>query len=293
MTKAANTDVSGFTSDRSLRRTCLGLFVNASPQNKRLFNSRETNFVVSFSHREDFVTRQRPHTFCMHLPPIPQCAEGTSPLVGLAAGPAASMQPGGLLGCSLLPPQAAACSAIPQILAFPLSWGLQSPPKNAGLHEQSPSVEPKTLLAPLEGHSPLPTAKRKKTGHTVLHLPFSSSLPLLFQNNNYIQCGGEKERSSVHHMSNSTAGKSQALRHTHPFPDLKRQQHRPLSVRIKAYVFRNVSIYSNYNTKLASYKQLPLFTNFSSLVTSAHCGYTNTASISWHVSQPQYGEWLL
>lgn len=121
MTKAANTDVSGFTSDRSLRRTCLGLFVNASPQNKRLFNSRETNFVVSFSHREDFVTRQRPHTFCMHLPPIPQCAEGTSPLVGLAAGPAASMQPGGLLGCSLLPPQAAACSAIPQILAFPLS----------------------------------------------------------------------------------------------------------------------------------------------------------------------------
>lgn len=137
-------------------------------------------------------------------------------------------------------------------------------------------MEPKTLLAPLEGHSALPTAKRKKTGHTVLHLPFSSSLPLLFQNNNYIQCGGEKERSSVHHMSNSTAGKSQALRHTHPFPDLKRQQHRPLSVRIKAYVFRNVSIYSNYNTKLASYKQLPLHKlqltcNFSPLWLHQHC----------------------
>lgn len=71
MTKAANTDVSGFTSDRSLRRTCLGLFVNASPQNKRLFDSRETTFVTSLSHREDFVTRQRPHTFCMHLPSHP------------------------------------------------------------------------------------------------------------------------------------------------------------------------------------------------------------------------------
>lgn len=167
MTKAANTDVSGFTSDRSLRRTCLGLFVNASPQNKRLFDSRETTFVTSLSHREDFVTRQRPHTFCMHLPSHPTVHWGQIPLVGLAVGHAASMQPGGLPGCSPLPPQAAGCSAVPQILAFPLSWGLQSHPKNTGLHEQSPCMEPKRpCWSPWRGTAHTYSQKKENWTHS-------------------------------------------------------------------------------------------------------------------------------
>lgn len=63
--------------------------------------------------------------------------------------------------------------------------------------------------------------------------------------------------------------KKQALRHTHPLPDQEWQQGALLWVRRKAYMPRNVSVYSNYNTTslikaTASFHKLHL----------AQCGYT-------------------
>lgn len=132
------------------------------------------------------------HFVCIS-PPHPTVCWGQIPTCGLgsrACSLHAAGRPAGLLPA---PSPGSSFQCHPTDPGLPLV--LRSP-KPSQEHWASRAVSfhgaQETLLAPLEGHSALPTAKRKKTGHTILHLPFSSSLPLLFQNNNYIQCGGEK-----------------------------------------------------------------------------------------------------
>lgn len=120
------------------------------------------------------MTRQKPNTFCMHLPPAHGAREGRSPLLGLAAGPAASMQPGGLPGCSPLPPQAAASSAIPQLPAFPCPEVSKALPKTLGFTSSSLVSfcgAQETLLVPLEEHSPYLQPKEGKldTQYCICH----------------------------------------------------------------------------------------------------------------------------
>lgn len=168
----------------------------------------------------------------------------------------------------------------------------QADPHLRALRQAAGSTDPSQVCAPLPGQELPPTLPRSP-----VLLPGSTNNPASPPR----ETQPERTTENIKHLlrklysrwgedfgAPGTGEKKQALRHMHPLPDLKWQQGTLLWIRRKAYMPRNVSVYSNYNiTSLikatASLHKLHL----------AQCGYTSTTSISWQVSQYQYGEWLL